>query len=337
MSENLVLKQYISFPREITVNIDSWKNIIENSPAHHAVCWIYKSKSNGDMSTFNEEGQPMPKRAYKSRAGVQAEDESSKSQPIQKPSKKIGCRCYITVTCYFVTPNQVTIKLHNEHNHLIGSLDDISFLPLSDNTKEVILQELREDYGRRDIRAAIHCHFNERIRDLFSEAASSSSSSVYAVHRDQFVHSEDVYNIYRKIQELSYKKHNERDPYAFLTYPLTSILSPIKTSIYDIIEDGAGNTNNSDDDCDNVESNKDATSSDVVGIGYARKSVAKEIDVFRSHLLQLMVDKLHFRLKCQEVYVSSCCAANDTNLNRDSPSFQTIHASLKGCQGASPI
>ncbi|PHZ07694.1 uncharacterized protein RHIMIDRAFT_303264 [Rhizopus microsporus ATCC 52813] len=155
-----------------------------------------------DMSTLNEEGQPMPKRvtrrsivwkinyichrsgAYKSCAGIQTEDESSKSRPIQKPSKKINCRCYVTVTYYFVTPNQVTIKLHNEHNHLIGSLDDISFLPLSDNTKEAILQKLREDYDRRDIRAAIQRHFNERIRAPFPEAASSSSSSVCVIHCD---------------------------------------------------------------------------------------------------------------------------------------------------------
>ncbi|ORE11231.1 hypothetical protein BCV72DRAFT_196246, partial [Rhizopus microsporus var. microsporus] len=87
---------------------------------------------------------------YKSRAGVQTKDESSKSRPIQKPNKKIDCRCYVTATCYFLAPNQVTIKLHNEHSHLNGSLDDISFFPLSGNTKEVILQKLRESYGRRD-------------------------------------------------------------------------------------------------------------------------------------------------------------------------------------------
>ena len=52
--------------------------------------------------------------------------------------------------------------------------------------------------------------FNERIRGLFPEAASLSSSSVYVVYRDQFVHPEDVYNIYKKVQELSYKKHNDQ-------------------------------------------------------------------------------------------------------------------------------
>ncbi|CEG66475.1 hypothetical protein RMATCC62417_03049 [Rhizopus microsporus] len=195
MSKSLVLEQYTPFFREITIDIDSWKNIIENSPAYHAVCWIYKNKTNGDLSTLNEEDQPMPNRVarrsiiwkikyichrsefYKSRVGVQTEDESSKSQPIQKPSKKIDSRCYVTVTCYFLAPNQVTNKMHNEHNHFIGSLDDISFLPLSDNTKEAILQKLREGYDRRGIRAAIQCHFNERIRDLFPKVTCPSTHS----------------------------------------------------------------------------------------------------------------------------------------------------------------
>ena len=53
---------------------------------------------------------------------------------------------------------------------------------------------------------------------------------------------------------------HERDPYTFLTYPWTPILSPIKTSVHDVIEDGDGNTNNSDDYYDNVESNMDAAS-----------------------------------------------------------------------------
>ncbi|ORE19200.1 hypothetical protein BCV71DRAFT_263204 [Rhizopus microsporus] len=129
-----------------------------------------KNKTNVDMPALNEEDQFYAKApgTYKSRAGVQPEDESSKSRPIQKPSKKIDCKCHVIVTCYFVTPNQVTIKLHNEHSHLIGSLDDISFLPLSDNTKEATLQKLREGYGRRDIRTAIQRHFNEKIRGLFS-------------------------------------------------------------------------------------------------------------------------------------------------------------------------
>ncbi|KAG1180309.1 hypothetical protein G6F70_000473 [Rhizopus microsporus] len=57
MSESLVLEQYTPFTREATVDIDSWKNIIENSPAHHAVFWIYMNKTNGDVSILNKEDQ----------------------------------------------------------------------------------------------------------------------------------------------------------------------------------------------------------------------------------------------------------------------------------------
>lgn len=53
---------------------------------------------------------------------------------------------------------------------------------------------------------------------------------------------------------------HERDPYTFLTYPSTPILSPTETSMHDVIEGDDGNTNNSDDEYDNVESNKDAAS-----------------------------------------------------------------------------
>ena len=53
----------------------------------------------------------------------------------------------------------------------------MSFLPLSDNAKEAILQKLCEGYGRRDIRAAIQRHFNERMKDLFPGSASSSTHS----------------------------------------------------------------------------------------------------------------------------------------------------------------
>jgi hypothetical protein len=72
---------------------------------------------------------------------------------------------------------------------------------------------------------------------------------------------------------------------------------------------------------------------DVIAIGYAWKSPTKENDVSQSHLLQLMVGKLHFRQKCQEVYISPCCVANDLILRQDSPSLQTILILLKACQG----
>ncbi|KAI7871496.1 hypothetical protein BDF14DRAFT_1712337, partial [Spinellus fusiger] len=66
---------------------------------------------------------------------------------------------------------------------------------------------------------------------------------------------------------------------------------------------------------------------------YARKSISNETDISRTRILQLMIDKLNYRMKCQEVYVSPYCMASDAILDRDSPPFQNILSSLKGCYG----
>lgn len=72
---------------------------------------------------------------------------------------------------------------------------------------------------------------------------------------------------------------------------------------------------------------------DLVTIGYARKSPTKETDASRTRLLQLMVDKMYFRMKCEEVYVSPCCIANEPILERDSPALDHLLSTLKGCHG----
>ncbi|KAF1800906.1 hypothetical protein V8B55DRAFT_1390506 [Mucor lusitanicus] len=68
-------------------------------------------------------------------------------------------------------------------------------------------------------------------------------------------------------------------------------------------------------------------------IGYARKSPTDETRESRIRLLQLMVNKLHFRGKCKEVYVSPTCKANQPILERDSPKQDDILLHLKGSYG----
>ncbi|KAG0162690.1 hypothetical protein DFQ30_001500 [Apophysomyces sp. BC1015] len=71
----------------------------------------------------------------------------------------------------------------------------------------------------------------------------------------------------------------------------------------------------------------------LLTIGYVRKSPTNESDASRVRLLQLMVDKLYFRGKCEEVYASPCCLASQPILERDSPRAESIIAMLKGCKG----
>lgn len=46
-------------------------------------------------------------------------------------------------------------------------------------------------------------------------------------------------------------------------------------------------------------------------------------------LLQLIVDKLYFRMKCEEVYVSPCCFANEPILESDSPASDHLFSATK--------
>ncbi|KAG0162410.1 hypothetical protein DFQ30_002081 [Apophysomyces sp. BC1015] len=62
------------------------------------------------------------------------------------------------------------------------------------------MQRLSEGYRQRDIRVMLQRH-------LRSELESNEDSLQNIVHRDQAIHGNDIYNIYRKAQEAAYKKH----------------------------------------------------------------------------------------------------------------------------------
>ncbi|KAI9314914.1 hypothetical protein BX666DRAFT_1837215, partial [Dichotomocladium elegans] len=68
-------------------------------------------------------------------------------------------------------------------------------------------------------------------------------------------------------------------------------------------------------------------------IGYARKSPTAETKESRIRLLQLMVNKLYFRGKCEEVFVSPICKADQPILERDSPKQDDLLLHLKGSHG----
>ncbi|KAI9023650.1 hypothetical protein CLU79DRAFT_700729, partial [Phycomyces nitens] len=70
-----------------------------------------------------------------------------------------------------------------------------------------------------------------------------------------------------------------------------------------------------------------------ITIGYARKSPTDETKESRIRLLQLMVTKLYFRGKCEEVFVSPICKSDQPILERDSPKQDDLLLNLKGSHG----
>ncbi|CEG76194.1 hypothetical protein RMATCC62417_11124 [Rhizopus microsporus] len=83
--------------------------------------------------------------------------------------------------------------------HVLGSAEDLQYLPLSADVKEAISQRLQEEYNTRSIRFAMHRAFR-----------SQNEAAVSIPHRDKLIHSEDVYNIFRKVFEKVYKKHDDQ-------------------------------------------------------------------------------------------------------------------------------
>ncbi|CEJ04521.1 hypothetical protein RMCBS344292_18479 [Rhizopus microsporus] len=109
-------------------------------------------------------------------------------EPCKKKSKRIGCKARLIATCYFSNPEKLVITVDGNHCHVLGSADDLQYLSLSVDVKEAILQRLQEGYNTRNVRFAIHRAFRSH-----NEAPTSIP------HRDSFIHSEDVYNIFRKV------------------------------------------------------------------------------------------------------------------------------------------
>ncbi|KAI8054807.1 hypothetical protein BDF21DRAFT_497941 [Thamnidium elegans] len=73
-----------------------------------------------------------------------------------------------------------------QHNHVIGSFEDMKHLTLSSALKELTESQLSLGYDKRDVLVS--------LQKRFSQSATST-------HPDHFVHADEIYNIYRKIQQ----------------------------------------------------------------------------------------------------------------------------------------
>ncbi|KAG1138593.1 hypothetical protein G6F37_010815 [Rhizopus arrhizus] len=132
---------------------------------------------------------------------------TGKSRELQKASKKCHCPARLKVTCFKRNPEMVTVEAIGEHNHEIGGLEDLQHLPLSKEARDYIEGRLNEGYGKRDTRISIQKNYRMYMQNLSANFSGSSSS---VMHRDQMVHADEIYNIYKKIQEKFYKRAQDQ-------------------------------------------------------------------------------------------------------------------------------
>ncbi|KAI9355183.1 hypothetical protein BD770DRAFT_324231, partial [Pilaira anomala] len=125
---------------------------------------------------------------------------SGKQHELQKAGKKCNCLALLKVTCYKSSPDMVTLKFMNEHNHEVGGSDDIKHLPLSKEARYYIERCLREGYRKRDTRLCIQKNYRKYI----------STTTNTILHRAQMVHADEIYNIYKKIKKSFYKPADDQ-------------------------------------------------------------------------------------------------------------------------------
>ncbi|KAG0166505.1 hypothetical protein DFQ28_000638 [Apophysomyces sp. BC1034] len=156
-------------PTEITVSVDEWKEFVDSCPEKYEVCWNMRrnyTRRHDDGEPSTKRGKPSEtlwsytfvchreeqKRVHKDRV---IGGKSGKVRPVQKESKKIGCTAKLAVVCRDNDSNSVVITVKNIHNHDIGAVNDLQYLPLSSQAKTEVMQRLSEGYRQRDIRVAL--------------------------------------------------------------------------------------------------------------------------------------------------------------------------------------
>lgn len=233
ISSNSQPQKYLPIPRTLTVPTASYKKVIDDYVPKYGVKFNFftiresaKIEKKQETRLTSEPDKKHRKHDIKyifkvyyycHRTGEKRKrsetdqpigGKSGKTRDLQKKSKKIGCQAKLVVTCPKGHPDIVVIEHIGDHNHEVGGLEDLQHLPLSNATKSLIMQRLREGYSKRDTRIAIQANFRNYIMANINSAADINGGSVdnFVVHRDQMVDANEIYNMYKKIVESFYKR-----------------------------------------------------------------------------------------------------------------------------------
>lgn len=228
---NFIVLPYEPMPETFSLPLAQWENFLRSvCPIRHGVAWNLKHTYPQDafvarhepLDNANAATPPAAKRvrlhskddliwraeyichrakSKRVRADRQAGGTSGKVRPLQKASKRIGCSARLSIVYNRSEPENVLVRLHGGHNHTIGSIDDLQFLPLSPVIRELVATKLAEGYRRRDIR-----------RSLQRQLGSATNGTDAVTRRDSMIHDGDIYNIWRRIEsDFFRKKQDEKE------------------------------------------------------------------------------------------------------------------------------
>ncbi|CEG72804.1 hypothetical protein RMATCC62417_08292 [Rhizopus microsporus] len=191
---------YSPVPELQVTNVAQYKKVIESHVVKHGVKRIIKNTTRNNITDQEPNGvRGRPRADYLWKSLYECHRTGSKRYAMVIQRTKIGCKARLITTCYFSNPEEVVITVDGNHFHVLGSADDLQYLSLSADVKEAILQRLQEGYNTRNVRFAMDRAFR-----------SHNEASTSILHRDNFIHSEDMYNIFRKVFERAYKRHDDQ-------------------------------------------------------------------------------------------------------------------------------
>ncbi|CAG8639658.1 3710_t:CDS:2 [Ambispora gerdemannii] len=115
----------------------------------------------------------------------------SKSRPIQKPSKKLGCKSYLRVLkCHNEKGNLVRVIHYTRHNgHIPGTDEDLRHFCISQQAKKWIHARAKDGMQPSQIVSIFHRRINQ-----FHENKDSDSLTLIQ-RRDMYLSYIDIYNI----------------------------------------------------------------------------------------------------------------------------------------------
>ncbi|GAA5801544.1 hypothetical protein HPULCUR_006992 [Helicostylum pulchrum] len=167
--------------QRLTVSLTNWEKAVADYILLHDVRFVKgttrtaEEQERAQAQRLNATKGPKPRARYidyvfktyyschhsgeKRHAKTEQNNSSEGSRKLQKKSKKIECTANLVATCYKSDPNNVVLHHTGNHNHQIGGLEDLKFLPLSQVAKQLIEQRLREGFRKRDTRISIQNNF----------------------------------------------------------------------------------------------------------------------------------------------------------------------------------
>ena len=220
---NYTIETYQLMPTKMEAPVADYQSIVDGSIAKYGVKWIYNKKITEKVTPVEEPGTSTIKRRkrdikyiwyidYKCHRSGKKENRtfpniSGKHRELQKASKKNHCPARLKVTCFKHDPEKVTLETIKEHNHQIGGSEDLQHLPLSKEARTFIEDRLNQGYRNRNTRLEIQQNYRQYMQNLSRDFSLSTNT---VSHRDQMVHTNEIYNIYKKIQESFYKRADDQ-------------------------------------------------------------------------------------------------------------------------------